>query len=281
MIVVVIIGILAAIVLPRLIGQTDVARENAARVEMRSLMNALGYFKLTYSRLPTNAEGLKALVECPSGLDQASWPDGGFLDQAVVPLDPWKHPYVYTQPGEHGPFDIVCYGADGQPGGEGARRRHRVMEPEGPEVTRSPRSGFTLIELMMVVIVLGIIAAIAAPRVAAVMPRVGLQGAARQVADDVRAAQSYAIDLGRTVSVVYDLDEGTVSIAPVEGAPAPPAFDPLPDDVTIAQVASTVSGTVRVAVWPSGYVAPHTVELEGAGAGRMTVEFSGLGVEVR
>ncbi len=119
MIVVVIIGILAAIVLPRFIGQTDVARENAARVEMRSLMNALGYFKLTFSRLPTNAEGLKALVECPSGLDQAKWPDGGFLDQAVVPLDPWDHPYVYTQPGEHGPFDIVCYGADGQPGGEG------------------------------------------------------------------------------------------------------------------------------------------------------------------
>ncbi len=119
MIVVVIIGILAAIVLPRFIGQTDVARANAARVEMRSLMNALGYFKLTYGRLPTNAEGLKALIECPAGLDASSWPDGGFLDQTIVPLDPWKHPYVYTQPGEHGPFDIVCYGADGQPGGDG------------------------------------------------------------------------------------------------------------------------------------------------------------------
>ncbi len=148
-------------------------------------------------------------------------------------------------------------------------------------MTRSPRSGFTLIELMMVVIVLGIIAAIAAPRVAAVMPRVGLQGGARQIADDVRAAQVYAVDLGRTVTLVYDLGEGTVSIAPIGGVAPAPAFDPLPDGVSIAQVASTVSGTVRVAVWPSGYVAPHTVELEGAGAGRMTVEFTGLGVEVR
>ena len=117
LIVVVIIGILAAIVLPRFIGQTDVARENAARAEMRSLMTALEMFKMSYSRYPTNNEGLRALVERPAGVD--SWPEGGFLDQAVVPVDPWNHPYVYTQPGVHGPYDIVCSGADGQPGGEG------------------------------------------------------------------------------------------------------------------------------------------------------------------
>ena len=117
LIVVVIIGILAGIVLPRFIGQTDVARANAAKAEMRSLMTALELFKTNYSRYPTNNEGLKALVERPTGVN--SWPEGGFLDQAVVPTDPWNHPYVYTQPGAHGPYDITCYGADGQQGGDG------------------------------------------------------------------------------------------------------------------------------------------------------------------
>ncbi len=148
-------------------------------------------------------------------------------------------------------------------------------------MTRSARCGFTLIELMMVVIVLGVIAAIAAPRVAAIMPRVGLQAAARQVVDDVRAAQAYAIDRGCRVTVVYEVDEGTVGIEAVDEAAPPPTLDPLPGGVSIARVASTRSGTVRVAVFPSGYVAPHRVELQGAGAGRMTVEFSGLGVKVR
>jgi general secretion pathway protein G len=117
MIVVVIIGILAAIVLPRVIGSTDLARANAARVEISSLTQAVDQFRMYNSRYPTNAEGLKALVERPS--DVSYWPDGGFLTQTVVPVDPWGHPYVYTQPGAHGPYDIVSYGADGQPGGTG------------------------------------------------------------------------------------------------------------------------------------------------------------------
>jgi prepilin-type N-terminal cleavage/methylation domain-containing protein len=124
---------------------------------------------------------------------------------------------------------------------------------------RSPRSAFTLIEVMLVVVIIGIIAGIAAPRVAALMPRVGLRAAARQIVDDVRAAQAYAADRGRTVMLRY----------------------PLPDGVRLAQVASSAGGAVRVAVFPSGYVAPHRVELESGAAGRMTVEFSGLGVQVR
>ncbi len=117
LIVVVIIGILAAVVLPRFAGQTDIARANAARAEMRSLMTALEMFNQRYSRYPTNAEGLRALVERPSGVEE--WPSGGFLDQTSVPTDPWDNRYVYVQPGEHGPYDIISYGADGKPGGEG------------------------------------------------------------------------------------------------------------------------------------------------------------------
>jgi len=117
LIVVVIIGILAGIVLPRFIGQTDIARANAARAEIRSLMTALETFRIYNSRYPTNGEGLRALVERPADVD--TWPDGGFLDQSVVPEDSWGNAYVYVQPGSHGPFDIISYGADGQQGGEG------------------------------------------------------------------------------------------------------------------------------------------------------------------
>lgn len=148
-------------------------------------------------------------------------------------------------------------------------------------MTRSRRSGFTLIELMLVVVLLGVVAAIAAPRVAALIPRVGLQCAARQIADDVRAAQAYAVDRCRTVTLVYGLGGGTVSIEATDPGAPPPALDPLPEGVSIAQVASATSGTVRVAVFPSGYVAPHRVQLEGAGAGRMVIDFSGLGVTLR
>ncbi|MFO7857391.1 MAG: type II secretion system major pseudopilin GspG [Ectothiorhodospiraceae bacterium] len=119
LIVVVIIGILAAVVLPRFAGQTDIARANAARAEMRSLMTALEMFNQRYGRYPSNAEGLRALVERPSGV--SDWPKGGFLDQASVPTDPWGNRYVYVQPGEHGPYDIISYGADGKPGGAGEK----------------------------------------------------------------------------------------------------------------------------------------------------------------
>ncbi|MFO7956014.1 MAG: type II secretion system major pseudopilin GspG [Candidatus Brocadiia bacterium] len=117
LIVVVIIGILAAVVMPRFTGQTDIARVNAAKAEIRSLKTALEMFKTYYHRYPSNSEGLRALVQKPAGADR--WPSGGFLDQDTVPTDPWGNQYQYVQPGSHGPYDIICYGADGQPGGTG------------------------------------------------------------------------------------------------------------------------------------------------------------------
>jgi len=115
LIVVVIIGILAAIVLPRLTSQTDLARANAARAEIRSLMTALEMFKQYCNRYPTNSEGLRALVVRPANVEY--WPQGGFLDQEATPVDPWGNAYGYVCPGSHGPYDIISYGADGQPDG--------------------------------------------------------------------------------------------------------------------------------------------------------------------
>jgi general secretion pathway protein G len=118
LIVVVIIGMLAAIVLPRVTGHTDMARATAARAEIQSFKVALESFKYHFKRYPTSAEGLEALVRRPDGVDH--WPDGGFLDQEAEPVDPWGNPYVYVHPGQHGPYDIMSYGADGQPGGSGS-----------------------------------------------------------------------------------------------------------------------------------------------------------------
>ena len=145
----------------------------------------------------------------------------------------------------------------------------------------SRRSAFTLIELMLVAVLLGVIAAIAAPRIGAMLPRVSLQAAARQIADDVRTAQAYAADRGRVVYLEYDLDEGAVRLAAADAASTPPLLDPLPQEASIASVGSSTSGTVQVAVFPSGYVTPHEVELASGEAGRMTVDFSGLDMVLR
>ncbi len=118
LIVVVIIGILASVALPRFTGHREMAQRNAAKAQIRSFMTALETFHAYYSRYPTNSEGLRALVEKPAGVDR--WPDGGFLDQRTVPPDPWGNPYQYVHPGTHGPYDIISYGANGRPGGTGA-----------------------------------------------------------------------------------------------------------------------------------------------------------------
>ena len=146
---------------------------------------------------------------------------------------------------------------------------------------RSSRSAFTLIELMLVAVLLGVMAAIAAPRIGAMLPRVSLQGAARQIADDVRAAQAYAVNRGRVVYLEYDLSEGSARLIVADAESLPPLLDPLPQDVSIARVGAITSGTAQVGVFPTGYVTPHQVELVSEGGGQMTVDFSGLGVEVR
>lgn len=118
MVVVVILGILAGIVVPRLLDHPEEARRTKAAVQIRSLEEALGLYKLDNGAFPSTEQGLLALVSKPEvGRIPARYREGGYLKK--VPADPWDNPYVYLSPGVHGDHDIISYGADGEPGGEG------------------------------------------------------------------------------------------------------------------------------------------------------------------
>jgi general secretion pathway protein G len=117
-VVVIIIGLLAGLVLPQFIKQGEKATAKAAKAQIELLGTALDTYRLDVSRYPTSQEGLQALTQRPGGVDR--W-DGPYLKKEV-PNDPWGKPYMYKSPGEHGPYDIVSYGADGVPGGEGNDR---------------------------------------------------------------------------------------------------------------------------------------------------------------
>lgn len=118
MVVVVIIGILGALVVPKLLGRTGEARVTAARTDIATMSQALKLYKLDNQRYPSTEQGLQALVAKPSAGPAANgWKEGGYMEK--LPKDPWGNPYQYLSPGIHGEVDIFSLGADGQPGGTG------------------------------------------------------------------------------------------------------------------------------------------------------------------
>ena len=120
MVVIVILGILAAVIAPRIVGRTDEAKVTEAKVQIKNLETALKLYKLDNGVYPSTEQGLDALVEKPTvGVLPKKWRDGGYLEKRRVPLDPWGNPYVYVSPGLHGDYDILSLGADGVRGGEG------------------------------------------------------------------------------------------------------------------------------------------------------------------
>ncbi len=120
MVVLVILGILAGLIVPRIMERPEEARRLKAEMQIKALETALRLYKLDNGAYPTTEQGLEALVQPPAtGLPASRWRAGGYLEQGKVPLDPWQNPFVYLSPGLHGDYDIVSYGADGAPGGEG------------------------------------------------------------------------------------------------------------------------------------------------------------------
>jgi general secretion pathway protein G len=116
LVVITIIGLIMAIVGPRVLNYLTESKAKAAKIQIESFSSTLDLFFLDTGRYPTTAEGLSALTQRPPGA--TTW-NGPYLKGAAVPSDPWGHPYVYRSPGEHGSYDIVSYGADGQEGGTG------------------------------------------------------------------------------------------------------------------------------------------------------------------
>jgi general secretion pathway protein G len=118
MVVVVILGILAALVVPKIIGRPDEARAIAAKQDIASLMQALKLYRLDNQRYPSTEQGLQALVVRPTSAPPApNWKAGGYVER--LPNDPWGNPYQYLNPGVRGELDVFSLGADGAPGGEG------------------------------------------------------------------------------------------------------------------------------------------------------------------
>jgi general secretion pathway protein G len=115
MIVLFILGLLAALVAPRLMGRVGKAKQKTAQAQLQLLGTALDLFHLDVGRYPTTEEGLRVLKEKPNNLP--GW-GGPYLDKAI-PNDPWGRPYVYKSPGEHGTYDLSSLGADGASGGDG------------------------------------------------------------------------------------------------------------------------------------------------------------------
>ena len=118
MVVVVIIGILGALIVPKLMGRTDEARKTAAKQDIATLMQALKLYRLDNQRYPTTEQGLQALIAPPTAGPTANgWKAGGYVEK--LPKDPWGNPYQMLSPGVKSEIDVFSYGADGQPGGAG------------------------------------------------------------------------------------------------------------------------------------------------------------------
>ena len=116
MVVVVIIGVLAALIAPAVLERAEQAKVTAARTDVTNLMSQLKLYRLDNGRYPTSEQGLDSLVNKPStGPIPGNWKP--YLDK--LPNDPWQRPYQYANPGTHGEIDVFSFGADGQPGGEG------------------------------------------------------------------------------------------------------------------------------------------------------------------
>lgn len=119
LVVLVILGLLASVAGPKVMGYLGGAKSDTARLQIEEFGTTLDLFKLETGRYPTTQEGLNALVQQPPGL--AGW-NGPYLKKKTLPKDPWGQDYRYVSPGQHGAFDISSLGADGKEGGEGENK---------------------------------------------------------------------------------------------------------------------------------------------------------------
>lgn len=131
MVVVIILGILAGAIVPRYIDKTDKAKAVKSKVDISAIETSLKMYKLDNGFYPTTEQGLLALIEKPSTEPvPKAWSEKGYLEKAKIPKDPWGKEYMYLSPGIHDDFDIISYGADGAPGGDGINKDITSWEDE-------------------------------------------------------------------------------------------------------------------------------------------------------
>jgi general secretion pathway protein G len=131
MVVIVILGILAGLIVPRIMGRPEEAKQLKAKMQIESLETALKLYKLDNGMYPDTEQGLQALIEEPeTGIVPKNWRKQGYLEKGRLPKDPWGNEFVYLSPGTHGDYDIISYGADGVPDGEDKNRDINSWEIE-------------------------------------------------------------------------------------------------------------------------------------------------------
>ena len=119
LVVLIILGLIAAFAAPRVIKFVGGAKTDSAKIQIERLSGVLDLYRLQVGRYPNEDEGLNALMEQPA--DAPDW-EGPYLKKADALIDPWRRPYIYRFPGEHGDYDLYSLGADGEDGGEGENR---------------------------------------------------------------------------------------------------------------------------------------------------------------
>ncbi len=120
LVVLVIIGILAGYIGPKIMGHPEEARRTKAALQIQGIETALKIYRLDNGSYPSTEQGLQALIEPPaSGKLPPKWRDGGYLEKGKLPKDPWSNEFAYLSPGTHGDYDLYSYGPDGESGGEG------------------------------------------------------------------------------------------------------------------------------------------------------------------
>jgi len=123
MVVIVILGILAGLIVPRIMGRPEEAKQLKVKIQIESLETTLKLYKLDNGMYPDTEQGLQALIEKPeTGMLPKKWREGGYLEKGKLPKDPWGNDFVYLSPGVHGDYDIISFGADGVPGGDGKNK---------------------------------------------------------------------------------------------------------------------------------------------------------------
>lgn len=131
MVVIVILGILAGALIPRIMGRPEEAKQLKAKMQIESLETALKLYRLDNGSYPTTEQGIQSLVEMPD-IEPVprKWREGGYLEKGKIPKDPWGNEFVYLCPGLQGDYDLISYGADGVPGGEGKNQDINSWEIE-------------------------------------------------------------------------------------------------------------------------------------------------------